>query len=435
MVETQNFASLRFAIKSHHPTSEGSPLTPLRSALFRRLWYSSLASASAQAMERTVTAWLTLESGGGAFAIGLTFAARMLPSLLFGVVAGTVADRADRPRQLLAVAGAGLLLMALFSALIGFAQIHVWQIVLFSFAAGCVQVFDTPARQALVLDIVPREAASRALAVNALGTRVCFALGAFGVGLLIPLIGVARCYLLVAVAYGLVALLAAGLRVAQEHRSLVKLPPFRQALRDAGLLVVNVPAVRLLIVAGLVCEVFAFSHMSALPILAQDVLRAGPEGLGTLNGAASVGGAISVLLLALLPGQVRHQPVLGSVFLAYGLAILVLAATHQLIWAAAIMVLIGMCAAAFDVLQQTLIQLAVPTDQRARAVGLWVLSIGSAPLGHLEMGLLVAALGAPGALLINGTLTIIAAVTLLAYAPDYRLPLRRGSSRMGQTGA
>ena len=46
-------------------------------------------------MERTATAWLALEVGGGAVAIGLIFAARMLPSLLFGLLAGTIADRAN----------------------------------------------------------------------------------------------------------------------------------------------------------------------------------------------------------------------------------------------------------------------------------------------------------------------------------------------------
>jgi predicted MFS family arabinose efflux permease len=271
---------------------------------------------------------------------------------------------------------------------------------------------------------IPAPKAPRALALNALGTRVSFALGAFGAGILIPWLGITRCYLLVAVAYGVVALFVAGLRVAQEHRSGVKPPPFLQAFRDAGRLIIDVPAVRILVVAGLVCEVFAFSHMSALPLLAQDVLRAGAEGLGALNAAASVGGAIAVLALTLLPGNAKRQAVLGSVFLLYGLSILVLASTHNLAAAVTMMVVIGMCAASFDVLQQTLIQLAVPGEQRARAVGLWVLSIGSAPVGHLEMGMLVAALGVPSALVINGVFTVVAAVTLLVRAPEYRLSPR-----------
>jgi MFS family permease len=395
-------------------------MTPFRLPAFRRLWCSSLASTGAQGMERTATAWLALEVGGGAVAIGLIFAARMLPSLLFGLAAGTIADRADRPRQLLAVAGAALLLMAAMSWLSGTGKIQIWQVVVFAFASGCLQVFDTPARQALVLDTVPREAALRGLALIALAARFSTALGALGAGALIPLIGVPRCYLVVAVAYGLTAVLVATLRVPQEHRILVALPSFSRAFRDAARLMIDVPVVRTLIVAGLACEVFAFSHMSALPLFAQDVLATGAEGLGTLNAAAAIGGAIAVALLSLLPGGWRRQPLLGAIFLVYGLSILVLAATRDLAAAAAVLVVTGFCAGAFDLLQQTLIQTAVPDAQRGRAVGMWVLSLGSAPVGHLEMGMLIAALGVPIALLINGAVTVAAAAMLLMRAPDYR---------------
>src|SRR5215217_2615074 len=162
-------------------------MTPFRSPMFRRLWFSSVSAAAAQGMERTAIAVVALEAGGGAFAIGLTFAARMLPSLLFGLAAGTIADRADRPRQLLVVAGAAALLMLAVSWLIGTGGIQVWQVVVFSFAAGCIQVFDTPARQALVLDTAPKDAALRALALIALAARFAGALGALAAGLLIPL--------------------------------------------------------------------------------------------------------------------------------------------------------------------------------------------------------------------------------------------------------
>ncbi|MEO7911873.1 MAG: MFS transporter [Roseiflexaceae bacterium] len=395
-------------------------MTPFRSPMFRRLWYSSTSSSTALGMERTATAWLALEAGGGPFAIGLIFAARMLPSLLFGLAAGTLADRADRPRQLLAVAGAAALLMVTMSWLIGIGGIQIWQVVTFSFAAGCLHVFDTPARQALVLDTVHKDSALRALALIALAARFSGALGALGAGLLIPLVGVARCYLVIAAAYGLTAALVAALRVPQEHRRLVAPVPFRQALRDAARLVIDVPAVRTLILAGLACEVFAFSHMSALPLFAQNVLATGPTGLGTLNAALSIGGASAVALLSLLPEKGRRKPLLSAIFLAYGLSILALAATRNLGLAAVVLVVMGFCAGAFDLLQQTLIQMSVPNEQRGRAVGLWVFSLGSAPIGHLEMGMLIATLSVPVALLINGALTVAAATMLLVRAPSYR---------------
>jgi hypothetical protein len=275
-----------------------------------------------------------------------------------------------------------------------------------------------------VLDLAGPETAVRALAVNALAGRLAPALGALGVGALIPLAGVAAAYVATAALFGLVALLAATLPAPHDQRARLAPPPFRQALRDAARLILDAPVVRTLVLAGLVCEVFAFSHLSALPLFAQEVLAAGPAGLGALNAAASVGGALAVAALALLPERMPRQPILGAVFLAYGLAIVALAASRSLPLAIAVLVITGCCAGAFDVLQQTLLQLAVPAEQRGRAVGLWVLSIGSAPLGHLQMGLLIAALGVPAALLSNGLLTVAAAAALLLWAPDYRGLLR-----------
>src|SRR3954454_5877751 len=161
-------------------------MTPFASAAFRWLWCSTLASSGAQTMERTATAWLALQSGGGAFAVGLVFAARSMPSLLFGLAAGTIADRADRRRQLLAVAGTAALVMVAVGWIVGAGPVRVWQVMAISFAAGCVQVSDTPARQALVLDTVRREAAPNAMALNALAARSAAAAGALGAGLLIP---------------------------------------------------------------------------------------------------------------------------------------------------------------------------------------------------------------------------------------------------------
>jgi len=403
---------------------KGIHVTPFRSAAFRWLWCSTLASSGAQQMERTTTAWLALQAGGGAFAVGLVFAARSLPSLLFGLAAGTIADRADRRRQLLAVAGAALSLMAIIGWLVGAGTVRIWQVIAISFAAGCLQVSDTPARQALVLDTAPRATAPNAMALNALAARLSGALGALGAGLLIPLIGVAHCYFVIAAGYGVVGVLITALRVPQGSRVPIIHPPFGRALRDAVRLITAIPAVRTLTISGIACEVFAFSYGSALPVIARDVLRAGPEGLGTLNAAVSVGGTVALVLLSMMAGRVRREPLIGGIFVMYGASLMALAATHDLKIAAAVLVVTGICAGAFDVLQQTLIQMAVPEEQRGRAVGIWVLGVGSAPVGNIEMGALIATLGAPGALLINGALAVASAATLLARVPGYRWRLR-----------
>ena len=399
-------------------------MSSFRSVAFRWLWCSSVAAYFAAGIQATATAWLAVDAGGGGFGVGVVLAARMLPNLLFGLAAGTLADRANRHRLLVVVGLAGVPVMLALSWLAASGNVAVWQLVPLSFATGCLFVFDVPARQALVMDTVPREVAPNAMALNAVATRLCTALGALIAGALIATVSVASCYVAVALAYALAAGLMIFVRPPRSPVSRIVSPPFGRAMRAAARMIVDVAAVRTLILAGIACEVFGFSFQTATPVFARDVLAAGPEGLGTLNAAAALGGTLSVLTLSLLPGRTRREPVLGLVFVLYGVSLVALAQSHALPLAAAILVVTGACAAAFDVLQQTVIQLAVPEEQRGRAVGVWVLGIGSAPLGHLEMGTLIALLGAPIALSINGSFVLLGAATLLARAPTYRWLLR-----------
>ena len=395
-------------------------MAPFRSSAYRWLWGSTFGSATGQGIERTATAWLALEAGGGAVTVGLALAARMVPSLVLGLAAGTMADRTDRRRQLVAVAAASLPLMLLIAWLVGSGAIAAWHVVAISFGLGCLQVFDGPARQALVLDTVGGDVAPNAFALHACGMRMAMAVGALAAGVTIPIAGVGACYLAVACAYAVSAALVSRVRVAAPRPTGAAHPPFRRALLDAARLIVEVPAIRVLSITGIACEIFAFSHGTALPVLARNVLAAGPEGLGALNAAASIGGTAVIVFLAVLPGRVRREPVMGAVYVVYGLAILALGASGSLTLAVAAMFVVGACASAFDVLQQTLIQTAVPAAQRGRAAGIWVLGVGSAPFGHTEMGFLVAAVGAPLALLVNGAIVVASAAVLLARAPSYR---------------
>ena len=200
-------------------------VNPFRSIAFRWLWTSSGLANGAQMMERTTTAWLVLQLGGGALAVGLAFAARSLPGLLFGLAAGTVADRVDRRRQILTVAVLAAVLMAFTSWLVGTGTIQVWQVIGIAFLTGCVQMSDSPARQALVLDTTSRSDASLAMTLNALAARGFGAAGAIGAGALIPTIGVGHCYFVIASIYALEIVPILALPGRRESHATVMHPP------------------------------------------------------------------------------------------------------------------------------------------------------------------------------------------------------------------
>ncbi len=404
-----------------------SAVTPFHLPAFRWLWCSSVAAAVALGVERTATAWLALSStdpSNGAVAVGLVLAARTLPSLLFGLAAGTIADRVDRTRVITLVGATWLLIGLALAWLVSTTAVQVWQVMLISFGAGCVQVFDTPARQALTVDVVPRAVAPNAVSLNAVALRSSVALGSFVAGALIASTGVASCYAAIALSFGLATVLISRVRVLRGSASSTTHPgsglSFASSLKEAARLIVDNPRVRTLTIASIACEVFGFSFMSAVPMVARDVLHAGPTGFGVLNAAAGLGGSVSVIALAIFAGRLRLEPVLALVFGLYGASLLALAGAREIGVAAAALLVTGACASTFDVLQQTLMQLAVPESQRGRAVGVWMFGIGSAPLGHLEMGTLAASFGAPGALLLNGSLVLLGAATLLYASPSFR---------------
>ncbi|MGH2460650.1 MAG: MFS transporter [Chloroflexota bacterium] len=392
-----------------------------QSRTFRMVWCSSLATAGAQWMERVATGWLALETGGSALGVGAVLAARMLPSLLLGLTTGAIADRLDRRRMLMGVAAGGSLLTLALGLIVRSGTLAFWEVVVFAFLSGCVQVSDTPARQALVVDAVKRSGAPNALALNAVASRLFSAAGALLGGLVIPTFGVADCYFVVALCYlgGLSVLARLGSAPVLD-RSPVKHPPLTQSIGEAGRLIRELPVVRTLVLAAMACEIFGFSYMTVIPTFARDVLSVGAEGYGALTAAAAFGATIVVLALAGLPAATRREPLLATVYLIYGAALVGLALSPTFGAALVAMALIGGCASAFDLLQQTLVQLAVPDDKRGRAAGIWAFSIGTAPIGHLEVGGLATSFGAPTALLANGSLVIVGALTLLSRAPTFR---------------
>ena len=86
----------------------------------------------------------------------------------------------------------------------------------------------------------------------------------------------------------------------------------------------------------------------------------------------------------------------------------------------AVVVLIAALAAASDILTQSMMQLSVPNALRGRAMGMWVLAIGFAPVGHLEIGALAASLGVGPALLLNGVALVAIGFVISLAAPNLR---------------
>lgn len=169
------------------------------SAMFRsfssfnyRVWFiGALVSNVGQWMQSTAQSWVVLTqlTDNDAAAMGVTMALQFAPPLLLVSVTGWVADRFDRRKLLLLTQG---MLMALAIALGVLLLTDVMTLPLmyvFALGFGIVAAFDNPARQAFVSDLVTRENASNAVALNAASFNGARMIGPAVAGVLIVAFG------------------------------------------------------------------------------------------------------------------------------------------------------------------------------------------------------------------------------------------------------
>ena len=368
--------------------------------------------------EVVVLGWLALELTDSPFLVGAAMGARALPLFFVGVPAGVLADRVSRPRLLAATNAGQALAAALMGVLVLAGAIRLGQLIVLTIAAGVLRGIEHAARQSYAHDVVGGGGLVSGLAVLGVAMRGGWLLGSLGAGAIIARYGSGHAYLFVAAAYlaGALAMLPARATAPADHSAAADsmwqgITGFVRAVdRDRMLLVL------MLLTAG--AEVLGFAHQAVLPSLARDVLHTGPEGLGVLNAARSVGGILG-LLASLRFGSGGGGTLFLAVLLAFGGTLVGLGVAPHVVGFAGVacLVLLANAAGALaDLLAQSLLQLRVPHHLRGRAGGAWVLAIGFAPLGQLQIGALASLWGVSAALGASGlALVALAGATALLY--------------------
>jgi MFS family permease len=105
-------------------------------------------------MQTIATSWLVYRLTGSAFMLGLATAALQFPMLFIAPVAGVWADRLDRRRMLIVVQALASVQALALAALTWTGAVQVWHILAFALCLGTINAFETPTRQAFLLDMV-----------------------------------------------------------------------------------------------------------------------------------------------------------------------------------------------------------------------------------------------------------------------------------------
>ena len=394
--------------------------SPLSDRTFRVFYTGSVGTALGYTMQASMAAWLMATLTPSAFMVALVQAASTVPFLLFGLIAGSLADIMDRRRLIIVTQLVMLLATATLGAIAVTDLVSPASLLMLTFLCGAGFTFYMPAQQASINELVSRADLSRAVALGAVAFNVARAVGPAIAGAIAAWLGSGNALLASSVFFLLMIYGVRSLKTVEKN--LPGVPETLFAGVQSGLRYArHSQAMRSLVILNVSFTVCASALWALLPLIARDQLGLGPGGYGLLYGTFGAGAVVSALAI---PEQLQKRSlntVVRASVLLWTAATLLVAATEITVvallgafWAGAAWV--GVLASLSAGTQST-----APAWVRARAVSINLLALQSGlAVGSILWGLLASIVDTRIAVAVS------AALMLVLYAINHNVHVALG---------
>ncbi len=379
------------------------------------MWCGELGSADAR--ESVWIAWHVFVLTRSPFDLGLVGLMVFLPSFLFVLISGFIADRFNRRST--PVGGrccelaCALGFLGLISARVG----NVWAYLGIVFILGTARALAGPAQRSILPNIVAPQRFMQAQATYSTARQFSVVGG--------PALGGA----LIAVSATAAFATAAGFAlVAVASFSLLRLPQAVRALEGrswstilAGFRYIRTQPVVLGAISLDLFAVLLGGAVALLPVYAREILKAGATGLGILRAAPGVGAVAMAIVVAHWPLRRRAGEIMLWCVLGFGIFTIVFGVSHNMTLSLAALVIAGACDMISIIVRQTMVQLATPDRMRGRVSAVNMLFVGASnELGQFESGITAQWFGTVPAVILGGTVTLTIAAVWGAFFPALR---------------
>ena len=196
--------------------------------------------------------------------------------------------------------------------------------------------------------------------------------------------------------------------------------PMMQSLKEGLRYVYSSKAILGAITLDMVAVLFG-GAVALLPIFAQDILKVGPEGFGVLRAAPAVGALLTVLITAYIP--IARNAGIKLLFAIFGFGLFIIAFGFSTVYWISVLALFfsGVTDGISVVIRQTILQLKAPDEMRGRIASVNSMFVGSSnELGAFESGVTAKFMGAAGAVVFGGAMTIFTVLTTGIISPTFR---------------
>ena len=372
-------------------------------------------------MQDTTVRWHVYGLTHSMVALGLIGLCRFVPLVLCSLLGGAVADAKDRRRILLitqTVFAAGAATLALLTMRGVISAVSIYAVNAVSAAA---LAFDSPARQSLIPNLVPRKHFSNAASLTSTAFKAATVVGPYIAGMLLQRGSLALIYSINAVSFlaVLIALLCIRPELMAREQS-ARSPVNLAGLRD-GLKFVWSQPIQVWTIALDFLATFFSAAEALLPVFAKDILRVGARGYGLLTAASAVGSVAAGSVIAFRRPILRQGLTMLSAVAVYGLATLVFGLSHLFWLSLAALAVAGAADTTSSILRQTIRQMGTPDHLRGRMTSInMIFFMGGPQLGNLEAGLVAGLAGAPVSVVTGGIGCLLTVAWIASRAPVLR---------------
>jgi MFS family permease len=422
-----NAVSARAARLTEPPQPRANPPSGRVPAIFRSLrhrdfalfWTGNFLSNIGTWMQTLALGWQILLMTNSPFLLGLNGFLGSLPSLVFSLPGGAIADRLSRRKLMLTTQSAMALLALLLGLLTSVHIVTVREILAISFFTGFASALNNPAYQAIVPDLVAREDLVNAVALNSAQFNMSRAVGPTIAGLALGAVGVAGCYYLNS--FSFLALILALLVLKLPSRRRVAGPGVWSAMLDGLRFIERHRLLIILLSVPTFLSLFGLPFVVLMPVFARDLLHVGASGLGYLMAGAGLGAVLSALTLAAQRNAEGRGGFILSSAAVFSLALMLLSRAQSFWWSFVLLGVLGATMVGALALTNTTLQLISPPDLRGRIMSFYTLTVlGLTPLGSLWVGAVAEKLGTRFALWFGGVVSLIYFLILLISLPRLR---------------
>ena len=390
---------------------------------FRNFLLGRFFGVVATQIQAVIVGWQIYEITGDPLSLGLIGLAEVIPATSVSLFAGHLADKISRRTILLNTFGllllcsVGLLLlsMEILSEFKG-STLPYYLIITIS---GVARGFIGASISSFMAQLVPRELYHSSSAWNSTGWQIASVSGPFLGGLLYKLGGAVIAYSL-----DVVLMLLSVFFFFLVHPKPIPEKKSNETLIESLSAGFKFVFKNKIVLGALSLDMFAVlfgGAVALLPVFASDILKVGPDGLGILRGAPSVGAAIMALILAHNPPRERAGKALLVSVAGFGVSIILFGISSNFYLSLFFLFLSGAFDSVSVVVRSTIIQTFTPDEMRGRVSAVNSIFIGSSnELGAFESGVTAKYMGTVPSVVFGGCMTLLVVSIISVFSNELR---------------